>query len=111
MQQRLSKTTGKKSVFFAIAATLALMASQAKSQTITGVDLTGQNYSQGCVRFFVNGHHYDVSAGQSTKVLYVASGSTFMASVFPSGGVCGGTATRNVWYTTNSVTHQTWLIR
>ncbi|MGA3702653.1 hypothetical protein ACI2TA_05170 [Ralstonia nicotianae] len=107
----ISKTTGKKSVFFAIAATLVLMASQAKSQTITGVDLTGQNDTQGCVRFFVNGHHYDVSAGQSTKVLYVASGSTFMASVFPSGGVCVGTATRNVWYTTNSVTHQTWLIR
>ncbi|WP_197339380.1 hypothetical protein [Ralstonia solanacearum] len=108
---KISKTAGKTSAFFAVAATLALMAGQAKSLTLTGVDLTGENYTQGCVRFFVDGQHYDVSAGQSTKVFYVASGSKFMASVFPSGGVCGGTATRNVWYTTDSVPHQTWLVR
>ncbi|MHA6820632.1 hypothetical protein ACQUKI_03620 [Ralstonia pseudosolanacearum] len=107
----INKIIHKTSVFLAVAATLTLIAGQAQSQTITGVDLTGENGTQGCVRFFVNGQHYDVSAGQSTKVLYVASGSTFMASVFPSGGVCGGTATRNVWYTTSRVTHQTWLVR
>ncbi|MCM2263030.1 hypothetical protein MX031_21630, partial [Ralstonia solanacearum] len=96
-EMNIINTIGKKLAFFSVAATLALTASQAQSVTVTGVDLTGQNYTQGCVRFFVNGQHYDVSAGQSTKVFYVASGSKFMASVFPSGGVCGGTATRNVW--------------
>ncbi|MDB0509858.1 hypothetical protein V4C85_24050 [Ralstonia solanacearum] len=104
------KTIGKKFAFFSVAATLALMAGQAQSVTVTSVALTGENYTRACVRFFVRGQHYDVSEGQLTKVLRVASGSTFMASVFP-GATCGGTAARNVWYTTNSETRQTWLVR
>ncbi len=106
----ISKTTRKHSAVFTIAATLALMASQAQSATITGVTLTGQNATQACVRFFVNGQHYDVWAGESTKALYVGSDSKFMASVF-SGSTCGGVATRNVWYTTDNAPRQTWLVR
>ncbi|MHA6896128.1 hypothetical protein ACQUJT_18875 [Ralstonia pseudosolanacearum] len=96
----ISKLIHKKSFAFAAAA-LALIAAPAHAQTAKAsfaVKLTGQNATKGCVRFFVNGQQ-DVAAGQTKYLGAVPNDSQFMASVFP--GACGGTASRNVWITTN----------
>ncbi|MEQ6349214.1 hypothetical protein [Ralstonia pseudosolanacearum] len=113
---QLSKIIHKQSFAFAFAA-LALIAAPAHAQTFKAsftVKLTGQNATKGCVRFYVNGQQ-DVAAGQTKYLGGVPNDKQFMASVFPN--ACGGTASRNVWITTNKwpssqqAYSQTWKVQ
>ncbi|MCL9844318.1 hypothetical protein [Ralstonia solanacearum] len=114
----ISKTISKTSLVCAAAAALALVAGPVHAVTVSAsftVKLTGQNATKGCVRFYVNGQH-DVAAGQTKYLGGVSNDTPFMASVFP-GPTCGGTASRNVWITTNKwpssqqAYSQTWKVQ
>ncbi|MHA6882262.1 hypothetical protein [Ralstonia pseudosolanacearum] len=111
------KMPGKTCVVLVAAAALALIAGPAHAQSVAprfSLPLMGKNSTTGCVRFYVNGQH-DVPAGQTKRFGIVPSAKQFMASVFPNG--CGGTAAKNVWFTTtNSPTSveamgQTWTVK
>ncbi|MCD9230760.1 hypothetical protein ACPPTR_14365 [Ralstonia pseudosolanacearum] len=70
--------------------------------------LKAYNSTSHCVRFFVNGTK-DVPAGKAPQSLgTVKPNKQYMASVFS--GACGGKALRNIWYTTTSVSQQTWTV-
>ncbi|AXV84513.1 hypothetical protein CJO92_23885 (plasmid) [Ralstonia solanacearum] len=99
--------------FFATATTtMVLTAGTANSQTALlqrSVQLTVQNATSGCVRIYFDNVQYDVQSLRSTSFQTV-SNFNIMASVFR--GACGGTATRNVWYTTNQEKDsQTWTVK
>ncbi|MEF9387873.1 hypothetical protein V4890_19920 [Ralstonia solanacearum species complex bacterium KE056] len=102
---QIDKSIGKTSVFLAVAATLMLIAGQAQSlEASSTVELDVQNGTNKCVRFFVRGPHDVLPA--STANLVAQRNQKFMASVFAT-GTCGGTAIRNVWYTTTKADAQT----
>ena len=112
-----NKFFGKKSALYAlVVATAALgMASvnttaQAAGTIGTAVKMVSikvNNNTNGCVRAYSMGQHFDIPAHRS---LSFAGGSStsYMASVFKYG--CGGQALGNRWYTTNYNTFQTWNI-
>ena len=115
-----NKFFGKKSARYALAAaTVALgMASvitTAQANPFVGTmkptmsKLKIANNSNGCVRAYAMGGHYDIAAHSSlTLVIPATTIKSYMASVYKYG--CGGQAVKNSWYTTNYNTYQTWNI-
>jgi hypothetical protein len=111
------KFFGKKSALYAlVAATAALgMASVNTTAQAAGsigtamksVSLKVNNNTNGCVRAYSMGQHFDIPAHRSASIP-AAFPNGYMASVFKYG--CGGQALGNRWYTTNSNTFQTWNI-
>jgi uncharacterized protein YaiE (UPF0345 family) len=114
---KTNKFFGKKSALYAlVAATAALgMASVTTAAQASGsigavqkaVNLTINNNTNGCVRAYAAGQHFDIPAHRSTRITATSS-SGYMASVFKYG--CGGQGLGNRWYTTNYNTFQTWNI-
>ena len=111
------KFFGKKSALYAlVAATAALgMASVNTTAQAAGsigtamksVSLKVNNNTNGCVRAYSMGQHFDIPAHRSASIP-AAFPSGYMASVFKYG--CGGQGLGNRWYTTNNNTFQTWNI-
>ena len=111
-----NKFFGKKSALYAlVVATAALgMASvnttaQAGSMNDVrvGGTLTINNNTNGCVRTYFAGRQIDIQAHRSVNIT-ASSARNYMASVYRYG--CGGQALRNVWYTRNNNSFQTWNI-
>ena len=116
-----NKFFGKKSALYALAmATAALgmasvnttaQASNPFVNTMTNypAHINVVNNTNGCVRAYVAGDHYDIAAHTSRSVVIPATTvKSYMASVYKYG--CGGQAVKNSWYTTNHNTYQTWNI-
>jgi uncharacterized protein YaiE (UPF0345 family) len=112
-----NKFFGKKSALYAlVVATAALgMASVNTTAQAAGsigyavkqVSLKVNNNTNGCVRAYSSGQQFDI-APHSSRNIPAASSTGYMASVYRYG--CGGQALKNVWYTTNYNTFQTWNI-
>jgi hypothetical protein len=112
-----NKFFGKKSARYALAAaTVALglasvnttaQAAGSIGTAVKAVSLKVNNNTNGCVRAYSMGQHFDIPAHRSASIP-AASSSGYMASVYKYG--CGGQALGNRWYTTNYNTFQTWNI-
>ncbi|CBJ52529.1 hypothetical protein [Ralstonia solanacearum] len=100
----ITKITGRKSFLFAVATAGMLIAGYASAQQ--SVELTGQNMTANCVRFYVNGNQ-DVAPGDKRLLGTVKSNQKFMGSIFKNRN-CGGAAIQNFWYTTGTAPKQTW---
>jgi hypothetical protein len=116
-----NKFFGKKSARYALAAaTVALglasvnTTAQASNPFLNTmrpekVNLKVVNNTNGCVRAYVAGEHFDIAAHTSRSIIIPATTvKSYMASVYKYG--CGGQALKNSWYTTNYNTLQTWNI-
>ena len=108
-----------KTAFFVTAATASVLLSS--SVVAAPKDLVGAqsgtlvfanvNNRTTCARVYVNGQQYDLTKtnvqGLARNVQF---GKAFMASIYNK-PTCGGTAAKNVWYTTHTQATQTWLIQ
>ncbi|RFP09370.1 signal peptidase [Duganella sp. BJB488] len=113
-----SKIIGKKTMFAAVVVAALTAGSASADETPPGANnahtpgttptsttLMGQNFTKGCVRFYVNGQR-DVQAGKSSNFGTVAANKQFMASVYQNG--CGGAAVKNVWFKTSGAQATNW---